>query len=328
MGPNERRGVVLLLRLLLLLLLLRLGHRWRLHAAAYGGVCVDATSAAASDSDVRRHPLLGLDLRVLVELLCGVEAGPDRDLIPVLLKQLVHPWPLRGEFFQQRRERGERRVLWVLVPRQNEDAVVRLQHEVFLHIVDDQGLLQIATNPAQVLHEDRAPRQRVLAVQAVLDEPAGVDAVDDPVRVILGGRGEDHNLEPQLVHPLEEILHPRPDLVAAQSVVLGVMYQGLVEVQHQGVGVGVVRWRKLRHMLEVRQHRGQGLEPHHLAVGRHRLRPVPHIGVLGRPVTIVVQPVRAQEGRKAHRLQQLRPHDTRPLLLQGHPRVQDVVHGG
>mmetsp|Transcript_11146 Transcript_11146/g.33025 ORF Transcript_11146/g.33025 Transcript_11146/m.33025 type:complete len:481 (+) Transcript_11146:709-2151(+) len=213
----------------------------------------------------------------------------------------------------------------IVVPRDDENAVVGLQHEILLHVVDDEGAVQVAAQTAHVLDEDGAPGQRVLAVEPVVDEPPRVDLVDHPVRVILGRSREDDELEAEVVHPLEELVHARADVVVAHAVVLEVMDQRLVQVQHERVGVRG-HGRQHRVLLEIRQHRRQRLEPNDTTVLRELIAPVPHVGVLRGPRAIGVALVGVQQGPEGHVLQHPGPDRGGPLPVQGRASArQDVV---
>ena len=72
----------------------------------------------------------------------------------------------------------------VVEPRLDEDTVVWLQLEVLRHVVDDDRLGQVSADAAQVLDEDRAVRESVLAVEAVLYALGLVNLVKNPVGVL------------------------------------------------------------------------------------------------------------------------------------------------
>mmetsp|Transcript_101922 Transcript_101922/g.287635 ORF Transcript_101922/g.287635 Transcript_101922/m.287635 type:complete len:246 (+) Transcript_101922:635-1372(+) len=168
--------------------------------------------------------VLGAQLRVLVE------SGPRGDLVPVLVEDLRNSGARRDELVEQRRQRAERRVIRVVVPRANEDPVVRLQHEILLHVVDDERAVELPPQTTEVLHKDGPPGKRMLPVEPVVDQAGGVDLVDDPVRIVLRGCRENHDLVPELAHALQEFVHPRADVVVAHAVKLEVVHEGLVQV--------------------------------------------------------------------------------------------------
>mmetsp|Transcript_17688 Transcript_17688/g.44777 ORF Transcript_17688/g.44777 Transcript_17688/m.44777 type:complete len:310 (+) Transcript_17688:392-1321(+) len=168
----------------------------------------------------------------------------------------------------------------------------------------------------------------MLPVEPVVDQLAWIDLVDDPVSIVLGRCREDHDLVAELVHPLKELVHSRPDVVVSHTVVLKVMHECLVQVKHQGEDVRGRGRRQLGVLLEVGQHGGQGLEPDDGAVLRKLLRAVAQIRILHGPRAVRVRPVHVEKGPKAHVLQHLGPDHAGFQAVQGHtPSGQHVVYG-
>ena len=84
-------------------------------------------------------------------------------------------------------ERGQLRqgcVVLVVEPRLDEDAVIRLEHEVLGHVVDNDRLRQVSADAAQILHKNMAVGGGVLPIQAVGDAFRLVNLVKDPVSIL------------------------------------------------------------------------------------------------------------------------------------------------
>lgn len=88
----------------------------------------------------------------------------------------------------------------VFIPSENEDAIVRLQHKVFLHIVQDQGAVQIAPESTKILDENGPPRQRVLSVKSVVNQSTRIDLINNPISVVLSGCSINDKLVTKLAH--------------------------------------------------------------------------------------------------------------------------------
>ncbi len=72
----------------------------------------------------------------------------------------------------------------VVEPRLDEDAVVRLELEVLSNVVHDDCLGKVTADTAEVLDEDRAVWQCVLAIEAVLYPLGFVYLVKHPVSIL------------------------------------------------------------------------------------------------------------------------------------------------
>ena len=143
--------------------------------------------------------------------------------------------------FEERSEFEQGCIIRVFEPTLYEDAVVRLQREVFCYIVNDDCFVKRSSDLGEVFDEDHAGRAGMLAVEPVRDVLRLVNGVQDPVGVVLHGRCEDHDLI-DFRHLLEELLAARPDSKRAFAGILIVMYKSLVEVEHQRIAVGILRW--------------------------------------------------------------------------------------
>mmetsp|Transcript_68100 Transcript_68100/g.162557 ORF Transcript_68100/g.162557 Transcript_68100/m.162557 type:complete len:373 (+) Transcript_68100:382-1500(+) len=228
------------------------------------------------------------------------------------------------QLLQKWSQRKERSVVGVIVPGKDENAVVRLQHEVFLHVVNNEHLVQVAAQAAEILHEDGAPGQRVLAIQAMMNQTVRVDLVDHPVSIVLGCRRENDELVAVLVHALDKLLHARPDLVTSHAVVLRIVHQSLIKVEDQRERVRHFGGRQLGVRVQDRQHGRQWLEPNDGAVPREVLRAVATVGILGRPGAVWVA-VGVQQRLKADAAQHLGPNGTGPETIQRHTGGQRGV---
>jgi hypothetical protein len=115
--------------------------------------------------------------------------------------------------------------------------MARLQHEVLLNIVDDHGSVEVPSQFAQILDENRAPRECVLSVQSMPYEPVRINLVDDPIGIVLGASCPDNQLVSKDAHAVQEFMHAWTHTIVAHSIHLVVMHQGLVKIQHKSVSV-------------------------------------------------------------------------------------------
>merc|ERR1719486_1734476 len=76
-----------------------------------------------------------------------------------------------------------------------------------LDVVNDQCSVEIPTQFAQVLYENRTPGKSMLPVQSVCYEPIRVDLVDDPICIVLGPSCPDHQLVSYDIHAVQEFMH-------------------------------------------------------------------------------------------------------------------------
>ena len=170
----------------------------------------------------------------------------------------------------------------VAVPAANLDAVVRASaEEVLRKVVDNQGLLDVAAEQPQVLHGLEALRDlalslrlvsaTMLAVEPVPNVSTMVDAIDNPVRVVLHGRREDddlvvltelskkfvavrsHHIEKVVLAVLKIIEQVLCLAIRVFIVCVHEMYQCLVKVKYKSI-LGIAkcfRWEVRR--LDLRQ---------------------------------------------------------------------------
>mmetsp|Transcript_39898 Transcript_39898/g.78911 ORF Transcript_39898/g.78911 Transcript_39898/m.78911 type:complete len:268 (-) Transcript_39898:994-1797(-) len=258
----------------------------------------------------------------LRELTCElgklIEASPRGDLLPVLLQNVVHPGTSRHQLIQEGRKAEECCVMWIIVPGADKDTIVWLEHEIFLHIVDDECLFQLPAKPAQVLHENRTPRQSMLPVQSVSDQPRWVNLVNDPVCIVLGGSGENDNFIAKLIHSYQEIMHPWPDVVAPHAIQLEVVHQCFIKVQDQRVGVRRVHWRKFWVLFEIWQHGGQRLEPDRGSILRKCVSSITFKRIFLGQRGVRISSVNIQQRAEAHVLQHLSSNGASLQTVQRH----------
>ena len=72
----------------------------------------------------------------------------------------------------------------VLIPRFDEDSIVRLSLEVLGNVIDDNHLFDITADPAQVLDKMPVMGNCMLSVKPEADVVGFIDEVQDPVCVL------------------------------------------------------------------------------------------------------------------------------------------------
>ena len=116
-----------------------------------------------------------------------------------------------GDLEQQRGQLKQSGVLWIVNPSLYGNAVLWLETEVLLKIVDDYGLGKAAAESAQVLEELASDLERVLAVESVTDgHLATLKVLERPVGVVRSASGENDDFE-VLGHQGEEGVGTGPD---------------------------------------------------------------------------------------------------------------------
>ena len=154
------------------------------------------------------------------------------------------------DFGEEGEQVEQRRVLGVLLPRLDGNAVVQVGSERHGVVVEDDHVGQRAVDDGEVLHKVVVHLQARLAVEPVVDQ-RGVAVLLDDVQQRAGvrrlRRGEDHHLV-ELAHGLQKAVHPgaqshvdqragdRERKVGVAERVQRAVHQRLVEVQHEGVG--------------------------------------------------------------------------------------------
>ena len=125
---------------------------------------------------------------------------------------------MKSHTFQEWGQLGERCVGHVVEPTFDKDAVVRLELEIFGHVVDNDGPGEVSTDTAKVLHKDRAIWQGMLSVHSVADMLILINLIKNPVGIlvkcknykrretyILHGCSENHYLIDLTHFPKEDI---------------------------------------------------------------------------------------------------------------------------
>lgn len=93
----------------------------------------------------------------------------------------------------------------------------------------------------------------MLTIQPVLDALGFVDLVEDPVGVVLHGGGEDHHFI-NLRHLGQKLIAARPHQEGPLAANLKIVYQSLIQIQHQAVAGAALLSRQVG-----RVRRGEGL---------------------------------------------------------------------
>jgi len=131
-------------------------------------------------------------------------------LVTKLSQRIAHvAHLLLHNFFEERSQFLESSVSHIIKPTFNEDSIVWLQLEVLSHIVHNYGPGEIPAYPTEVFDKNWAVRDRMLPVQPGCYVFILVHLVQHPVRIILHGSCEDHNLV-ELTHLLKEDVDARP----------------------------------------------------------------------------------------------------------------------
>mmetsp|Transcript_17978 Transcript_17978/g.41678 ORF Transcript_17978/g.41678 Transcript_17978/m.41678 type:complete len:257 (-) Transcript_17978:1380-2150(-) len=215
-------GLLQLLRLLL--------PRCHLLQRLHGRVLIwyrGALQCQCGSASRRRITVLHGEVHILVitrKLRELVESSPCGNLIPILVQNLRHFDTRLDELVQQRHQCKQSSVVGVIIPRANEDAIVRLQHEVLLHIVNNERSVQVTAYSAQILGENWTPWKCMLTVQTVVDQSAWVDLVNNPVSIILSCCSEDNELVAKHGHPLQELVHAWSNAIVPHAIKLKVMH--------------------------------------------------------------------------------------------------------
>ena len=124
-------------------------------------------------------------------------------------------------------------VLRVLQPGDDLETVSGLPLKVLLDVVDDEGLAEVAPEQEQVLNVYAVVVLGVLPVEAVLDVVVGgVQHVQDPVCVVLGGCCEDHYFIDS-TKILEECDTIRPNFELPLFSLE--MHQRFIQIKHQRI---------------------------------------------------------------------------------------------
>mmetsp|Transcript_84257 Transcript_84257/g.181673 ORF Transcript_84257/g.181673 Transcript_84257/m.181673 type:complete len:233 (-) Transcript_84257:696-1394(-) len=147
------------------------------------------------------------------------------DILRLILHNLAEE---RNEFFQAC-------VFGVVEPSCYENAVFRVDLEVFSQIVNYEHFGHISAQLLDVFDEDVVADGCVLALQPLLDQPAPrVQLVQTLVCLLLGGSGEDHQFL-DFSHALQELLTVGPHLEQTLPLLVLLVDQGFIQVQHQGL---------------------------------------------------------------------------------------------
>lgn len=152
-------------------------------------------------------------------------------LVPKLAQGLPHvPALLLDNLAQNWRQLHQCSVVGILVPRLNENAIVRLLAEVGSQVVHYYRLGEGAPDSTQIFAEDLARVRGVLPVQPVRDPLVWVELVQHPVGVVLH-RGREYDQLIELGHFLQECFAARPHSeIAFAFAVLVVVDQSLIQV--------------------------------------------------------------------------------------------------
>lgn len=152
-------------------------------------------------------------------------------LVPKLTKSLPNvPILFLNYLTQNRRQLYKSRIVGVVVPRLNEDAIVRLLAEIGGQVVHYYRFVEGAPDSTQIFAEELPSVSSVLPVQPMRYPLLRVELVQNPVGVVLHRSCKDHQLV-KFGHFLEESVTSGPySKVAFAFAVLIVVNKCLIQI--------------------------------------------------------------------------------------------------